>query len=88
MEKASNNKQVTIEEIKKACNHVGMISAPAQSILITGGDKLLVIATTSCNRCGHLFTNLNPVDLGAGGGGLVVATPKLDPKDFLDKHKQ
>lgn len=85
MEKASNNKQVKIEDVKKACNHVGMITAPAQSILITG-DRILVIVTTSCSRCGHLFTNVNPIDLG-GGGGLVVASPKLDPNNFLNNKE-
>ena len=86
MAKASNqvkNTPITLEDIKKSCNHVGFLSAPAQSIFVAGA-QLMIVCTTSCTRCGHLFTNINPYNL-EGGGGLAIATPKLDPKDFINK---
>lgn len=85
MDKASNNKvkPITLEEVKKACNHVGFISAPAQSLFVTD-LQILIICTTSCNRCGHLFTTMNPISM-QGPGTLAVPSSKIDPGIFTKK---
>lgn len=77
MDQASDKNQVKLEDVKKTCNHVGFISAPSQSLFVTD-LQILVIATTSCMRCGHLWTNLNPISM-QGPGTLQIPNTKITP---------
>lgn len=49
-------------EKQKVCFHDGGFSMPAQGMVVTQGE-IIVINTVSCVKCGHMFTNTNVLPL-------------------------
>lgn len=76
-DKQTANKQTDKVLSNGKCEHLGSHNPVSQSIFLAG-VQLWIINSHNCNRCGHVFTNINPVDVPPGAGQNIVAMPNFD----------